>query len=178
MKMIGFTLLALGFLFGAYATALDVDATNWSLFMPAAIVALAGLIIMKVNARGAARSEEVLTSNRAELESSLERLIAQLDEIIAQRPQTTVESLRGDLDARLRQDLNRFADARQSMVHLFGIQAYADIMTEFAAGERAVNRVWSSSADGYAGEADEYLKRAVARFREAQRRLGDAGSTA
>ena len=41
-----------------------------------------------------------------------------------------------------------------SMVHLFGLQTYADIMSEFAAGERYINRVWSASADEYDNEAE------------------------
>lgn len=47
------------------------------------------------------------------------------------------------------------------MVHLFGLQTYADIMSNFAAGERYINRVWSASADGYDEEADIYLKKAA-----------------
>ena len=43
MKNIGFFLLAGGFLAGAYATALDVEQVNWSLFALAAIGALVGL---------------------------------------------------------------------------------------------------------------------------------------
>lgn len=174
MKMLGFALLALGFLLGAYATALDIDRTDWSLFVPALAVAVAGLIAMKMSARGEARSEQVLTSNRVELETSLERVLGELEFIIEQRPKTAIDDLRDDLDARLRDDLRRFADARKSMVHLFGIQAYADIMSEFAAGERIVNRVWSASADGYAEEADACLAQALSRFREARRRLDQA----
>ena len=35
-----------------------------------------------------------------------------------------------------RQDLNDFAEARESMIHVFGIQQYADMMSAFAAGEQ------------------------------------------
>ena len=57
------------------------------------------------------------------------------------------------------------------MVHLFGLQTYADIMSHFAAGERYINRVWSASADGYDEEADAYLKKAAVQFDEAKQRL-------
>ncbi len=60
--------------------------------------------------------------------------------------------------------MRRFADARESMVHLFGLQTYADIMSDFATGERYINRVWSASADGYDSEADDYLKKAALQF--------------
>jgi hypothetical protein len=60
------------------------------------------------------------------------------------------------------------------MVHLFGLQTYADIMSNFATGERYINRVWSASADGYKSEADSYLSRAAEQFRNAQAQLGAA----
>jgi hypothetical protein len=74
----------------------------------------------------------------------------------------------------LRPDLIRFVDARESMVHLFGLQAYADIMSHFAAGERYINRVWSSSADGYDVEAARYLGKAEEQFADAQKQLNEA----
>ena len=79
--------------------------------------------------------------------------------------------LREVIDLRLRNDLRRFADARESMVHLFGLQTYADIMSHFAAGERYINRVWSASADGYDEEADSYLEKASRQFAIAQEQL-------
>ena len=70
--------------------------------------------------------------------------------------------------------MRRFADARESLVHLFSLQTYADIMSEFAAGERYVNRVWSASTDGYEDEARDYLEKAALQFREAGRQLDSA----
>ena len=81
---------------------------------------------------------------------------------------TLLEVLRDDIDLKLRTDLRRFADARESMVHLFGLQAYADIMSSFAAGERYINRVWSASADGYGAEASTYIEKAAKQFADAQ----------
>jgi hypothetical protein len=85
-----------------------------------------------------------------------------------------VYALRHEIDQRLRDDLRRFADARESLIHLFGLQLYADLMSNFATGERYINRVWSASADGYDAEARDYLARAEARFRDAQRQLQSA----
>jgi len=68
----------------------------------------------------------------------------------------------------LREDLNNFANARESMQHVFGLQNYADVMSAFAAGERYINRVWSASTDGYVDEVRNYLNRATEQFREAR----------
>jgi hypothetical protein len=68
----------------------------------------------------------------------------------------------------LREDLNDFANARESMKHIFGLQNYADVMGAFAAGERYINRVWSASTDGYVDEVHSYLDRATRQIREAR----------
>ena len=54
MKHIGFLLLAGGFVIAAYSTALDTVATNWNLFMPAALAGIVGVIFIKRQASGEA----------------------------------------------------------------------------------------------------------------------------
>lgn len=174
MAKIGFGLLAAGFLFGAYSTALDVESTNWAMFVPAALAAIVGVILVKRQASGDATSEHVLTANRVELTESLTNIVRNLEELIGLGENVATEKLRDEIDDRLREDLRRFADARESLVHLFSLQTYADIMSEFAAGERYVNRVWSASADGYSNEARTYLQKAVEQFRMAGEQLAAA----
>lgn len=173
MKNIGYFLLAGGFLAGAYATALDTQNVNWTLFAIAALAAVAGLVIFKRQASAIARSDSVLEMNRGELRESIENIVRDLGEIKNNGPVSGVE-LRDAIDLRLRTDLRRFAEARESMVHLFGLQTYADIMSSFAAGERYINRVWSSSADGYDQEATTYLDKAAERFADARQQLMQA----
>ena len=156
MKAIGFFLLVLGFLVGAFATALDVENVNWAMFGIAAAGAVAGLVLIKRATAAHATSEEVLELNRGELRESIENIVRDIGEIVADASAKGA-GLREIIDLRLRTDLRRFADARESMVHLFGLQTYADIMSHFAAGERYINRVWSASADGYDEEAEDYL---------------------
>ena len=168
MKIIGFLLLIGGFLGAAYSTALSVSDTDWVLFVPAAAAAALGVVLVKLQSRGEARSESVLAANRVELAESLSNIVATLDNV------ATGTDLRELIDDRLRNDLRRFADARESLVHLYGLQAYATIMSDFASGERYLNRVWSATADGYDGEARDYLSRAAVQFRDAQTQLSAA----
>ena len=175
MKKLAYLLLIAGFLFGAYATALDVDNVDWTMFAIAAVAAIAGVIIAKRTDSAMARSASVLESNRNELNESIANIVRDLGEM------TNGESARGRelralIDDKLRPDLRRFAEARASMVHLYGLQTYADIMSEFAAGERYINRVWTSSADGYDDEAEKYLSRAADQFRDAQKQLASAAT--
>ncbi len=173
MKNIAYLLLAGGFLVGAYATALDIQNVDWSLFGMAAIAGIAGVIIAKRANRAQATSGTVLETNRKELNESIDNIVRDLRSM-TDGTAARGEELRDWIDEKLRPDLRRFVDARQSMVHLFGLQTYADIMSEFAAGERYINRVWSSSADGYDAEATTYLGKAAEQFADAQRQLGKA----
>jgi len=170
MKNLGYFMVALGFLGGAFATSLDVQNVNWTIFISMAAAAVMGLVIYKMQVGALARSEEVLQTNRVELRESIANVVNDLQELNNDNL-TRGAVLRDRIDLKLREDLRRFADARQSMVHLFGLQTYADIMSHFAAGERYINRVWSASADGYDEEADAYLKKAAVQFEEAKQQL-------
>ena len=170
MKKVAYLLLVAGFLSGAYATALDAKNVNWNFFAIAAFASILGVIIAKRLDRADARSDSVLQTNRNELNESISNIVRDLGEMI-DGATISGDQLRDWIDDTLRSDLRRFVDARESMVHLFGLQTYADIMSNFAAGERYINRVWSASADGYDGEAEKYLGRAVEVFRDAQTEL-------
>lgn len=170
MKNLGYFLLTGGFLAGAYSTSLDVDSVNWRLFILAAVAAVAGLVLLKRQASAHARSGTVLEVNRNELRESISNVVRDIEGLTHAEADEGA-ALRDEIDLKLRTDLRRFADARESMVHLFGLQTYADIMSSFAAGERYVNRVWSASADGYGAEADTYLKKALTQFIDASEQL-------
>lgn len=178
MKNSGFFLLAAGFLTAAYSTALHTVETNWTLFIPAAIAGIVGVVMIKRQSHGEAKSEKVLSTNRAELNDSLGNIVSNLERMNAAGESISTAKLREEIDSQLREDLRRFADARESLIHLFGLQVYADVMSDFAAGERYVNRVWSASADGYSTEARNYLVRAATRFREARQQLEQAAAKA
>lgn len=170
MKKIAYLLICGGFLYGAYVTALDDELVDWLLFGIAAVAAVAGVIMAKSADRAEATSGELLESNRNELNESIANVVRDLNQMNGDTP-LQGEALRDWIDEKLRPDLRRFVEARESMVHLYGLQTYADIMSEFAAGERYINRVWSSSADGYDVEAETYLERAAEQFHDAQQQL-------
>lgn len=176
MKKIGYFFLIAGFLLAAYSTALDTVSTNWIMFLTGASVAAAGVALIKRAAHHDAKSDGVLAANRSELTDSLENIVTNLEAIQNSGAETSTAALREQIDSKLRNDLRRFADARESMIHLFGLQTYADMMSSFAAGERYINRVWSASADGYDAEARTYLQRAASQFRHARQQLQTAAA--
>jgi len=133
---IGFILTALGFLGGAFLASLDPSSMRWELFIPCLLLGAGGVYLIKRTSLRHALSDETLANNRAHIEDSLLRIIAGLKELESGKDEIPHYQLRFEIDHRFRTDLNRFADARQSLSHMFGLQAYADIMSAFAAGER------------------------------------------
>ncbi len=176
MKKIGFLLLIGGFLVAAYSTALDITSVSWAMYAVASLTAVTGVFLIRRHERGTAKSATVLSANRAELSDSLEKIVSNLEDMTDGNEAIETDLLRDAIDARLRDDLRRFADARETIIHLFGLQVYANLMSHFAAGERYINRVWSASADGYDAEARTYLGKAATQFRDAQAQLQAAAA--
>ena len=168
MTRLGYALLIAGFLAGAYFASTDADSTDWALFVPAALIATAGVVLVKRAARAGATASHVLEGNRRDLAESLARICENLEKLHRDRDAIPSHGMRFEIDRLFRDDLIRFVDARQSLSHLYGLQVYADVMSEFAAGERYLNRVWSASADNYVDEVMRYLDKALEQFRHAK----------
>jgi len=166
-KTIALILIMGSFLAGAFISVLDPIRVNWLWYIPVLLFGLAGLYVFRKTQHGEARSSERLSGNMKMLETSLENLVGNLERLNSGRDSLPVYEARFEIDRLLRDDLNNFANARESMQHVFGLQNYADVMSAFAAGERYINRVWSASTDGYVDEVHRYLNRATEQLREA-----------
>ena len=178
MKTAGMLLLTAGFLAGAYVAVLHrTNEIDWPLFVPAIVVAAVGVTLARLSAQRAARSEERLSGNVRLLEQSLDNVVARIGELCEKKDQLDVYRVHEQIDKLFPSSLSAFVEARESLIHVYDLQAYADVMNAFAAGERYLNRVWSCSVDGYVDELNEYLDRsreqftaALAELRELARR--------
>lgn len=171
MRRLGHVLMWLGFLAAAFVTTRQRDAVAWVPYAAAGLVGVAGVVILRRTAGAAASHVETVRSNIATLEASLSRLVRNVTAMNAQRDSIHVYDLHGRIDRELAGDLAAFADARESMIHGIGLQEYANVMDLFARGERAINRSWSASADGYVDEVWTYMALAEESLREADRIL-------
>ncbi len=171
MKLLGYLLVIVGFLSAAFLSSLDPELVNWTLFIPAIIVGAAGVLSVRIAKKRAAGDSTVLNEAKTTLTESLNNIVVNLGALRADPSQLPSHDLRFEIDATFREDLRNFADARESMKPLYGLKAYAEVMSAFAAGERYLNRIWSASVDGYADEAIAYLDRAATQFDDAQAKL-------
>jgi hypothetical protein len=169
MKIFGLILVIASFLAGAFLAVLDPQQIDWVFMIPVLMIGVIGLWIYRKVQREESRAGHRLAGNIEILDNSLTRIQANLEELCQRGDDLPVYDARFEIDHLFRDDLNDFAEARESMIHVFGIQNYADVMSNFAAGERYINRVWSASTDGYVDEVREYLERARKQFTEGRR---------
>jgi hypothetical protein len=173
MKKIGIFLIAVGFLVGAVTTVLDEQNVHWSLFPPALLVGVIGIVSVRLSARRRAREEGRLTSNIQNSEASLERIVENMKQLNSVKGSLDPYAVRHQVDQLFPDFIDTFVQARESLAHVYGLQAYADVMSYFAAGERYLNRAWSASADGYVDEVHAYLDKAQEQFSEALQKLAE-----
>ncbi len=168
IKILSLLVIMASFLAGAFVSVLDPTRVNWVWFVPVLAVGVAALFVYRKAHHVEAKSSHRLSGNLQILQTSLENILSNLETINSDAHRLPVYEARFEIDALLREDLNNFANARESMKHIFGMQQYADVMSAFAAGERYINRVWSASTDGYVDEVRRYIERATQQFREAR----------
>ena len=167
----GYIALIAGFLSASYVAVLDPQVTHWPWFLTAAAIATVGVLLIRQAHNSAQRDSTLMAGNRRELTDSLASIVGNLEKLEAGKQDIPPFEMRFEIDRLFREDLRRFADARKTLIGMYGMQTYADIVSDFAAGERYLNRVWSASADGYIDEVHTYVTRALNQFRHARGQL-------
>lgn len=167
MKNIGLIIVLLAFLCGAFLSVLDPETVNWNWMVPVLAAGCLGLWMHRKAQHAEDRADHKLAGNMDTLHNALQRILTNLQELDARKTEIPVYEARFEIDHLFRHDLNLFAEARETMIHVFGMQHFADVMSAFAAGERYINRVWSASTDGYVEEVQKYIRRARDQFSEA-----------
>ena len=167
MKSLGYLLITVGFLGGSYLAVEQKEGVPILAYLLMLAIGTAGVVLARIAIHRAARHEDTLAGNIETLESSLGRAVDKIAAFDRDKESIDVYELRHHIDREFPDDLDAFAQARESIAHSFGLQAYADVMNPFAAGERYLNRVWSASTDGYIDEAHTYITKSREQFEDA-----------
>ena len=167
MRLLGGLLLMLGFFGSAFVAVRHADAEQlewqtieWGWYAVAFAVGLIGVILLRVTAKSTGTQAHKLDADLVAMKSSLASLVDKLTAMTTGRNDIGVYDVHGRIDDELMVDLNTFVEARESLIHLYGLQPYADLMNRFALSERNINRAWSASADGYIDEVWICMERA------------------
>jgi hypothetical protein len=171
VKLLGFILVASGFLAGAYFLTGVGGKVIGAGFITSFLAALAGVVILRSATRKRKGAKEKVTAEVKTTEETLSFLAEGVERLLAEKDSVNVYDLSKEIDSRFNEALERFVEARESIAVAYGLPAYASVMSHFAAGERYLNRVWSCSVDGYIDEAHAYLGHARDQFVEGYKKL-------
>ncbi len=164
MRRLGFLLVIVGFLAGALASVMNQTTVRWNWFIPAMVVGFLGVVLVRLGQRREVRATERLSSNMRAIQESLRRIAQNMTQLNSEKPSIDPYDIRHRLEELFTDDLSTFIAARETITHSYGLAAYADVMSCFAAGERYLNRAWCASADGYVDEIYQYLDKAREQF--------------
>lgn len=164
MKNFGYLLITIGFLGGALASVTDEEKVEWGYFAGAVALGIAGVVVVRTSEKQVSTSEGKLAANIETVEGALGSIVENMTRLNEEKESIGTYDVRHRIDEVFVADLAKFVDARVSIGHLYGLNAYGDVMSSFAAGERYLNRVWSASADGYIDEVNTYIDKAREQF--------------
>jgi hypothetical protein len=173
IQKLGSLMIAAGFLAGSLAAIVDEESVRWCYFAAALGAGAAGIVLVRAGGRRMRRSEGKLAAGVQALEASLSRIVENINQLSEQKHSIETYEVRHRIDELFADDVAAFVNKRESIAHVHGLSAYADIMSCFAAGERYLNRVWSASADGYIDEVNAYIDKAQEQFGESLVKIRD-----
>ncbi len=147
MKNLGYLLITAGFLFGSYFSVVDSEHVSWGMVAPALVLGLVGVALIWLGKRGERQATDAVQAGLERLEESLANIVRNVTELDEKKGETDPYEVRHLIDAAFMDDLDTFVQSRERIAHRFGLQAYANIMSHFATGERYLNRCWSASTN-------------------------------
>jgi hypothetical protein len=181
MSILGQILLWAGFLAGSLATVFRLEIADdkwstidWSWYGISVAVGVAGVIMIRASKLAARGTSQKSQADLEQIRTNLDHLIVSVETFHQNVGQMTPKQMLEFIDNNLADDLREFADGRESITIECGLAVFAEVMTHFAAGERAINRAWSAAADRYVDEAATCVERAMNFLHEAKRELDAA----
>ncbi len=181
MRSLGHALLWIGFLAAAFVSLARLEqpdkwsTISWTQYAVAMAVGIVGVALLRYLDRHDDNDDQKTEAEFTVLQQSLTKVSAIVERLSGQASHLPSEVLRC-IDDECALPLAEFADARQAMIKRFGMAVYADVMTEFAAAERYINRSWSAAADGYVDEIATSLRRANTHLKTAKDLIQSAES--
>ena len=168
MRAVALTIFYLGVTAGAFITVREAGSVNWMHYGAAVVLGVVGVVLVRMTSRSAVVDEAHVTASMQVVNDSLEAVARQIERLNQDREKIGVYGMHGRIDDDVMADVNRFVEVRETIITVHGLETYARTMDAFASGERALNRAWSASADGYIDEVWACLERAERLVKRAQ----------
>jgi hypothetical protein len=125
------------------------------------VVTAIGAAMLRVSQSQQSGETEKVSADIETIRTSLKSLVDKVEMLNeADRSGEKLFEVCKRIDAECMDPINDFVEAREALIPRYGLSAYAEVMDSFALGERALNRAWCASADGYIDEVNKCLERA------------------
>jgi len=164
MKYIGYLLLIVGFILTALVSVVDKELVKWAHYIPSLLLGVVGVVALRVASHRHEKGEDKVGADIETIDQSMRNIATNMDSFNRDKTNINVYDIHKKVDELFVDDIENFLEARESIIHQYDMQSYADLMSHFAAGERYLNRVWSASADGYVDEVNAYIEKASEQF--------------
>lgn len=168
MKYISYLLMALGVIGSALVATVEKEMVNWTHFVITMAIGIIGVIVLRITIKRHQKGEEKVDADISNIEKSLVNIVQKMNAFNQDKKSINVYDIHEKIDEIFVDDIDTFLTARESIIHQYDMQSYADLMNHFAAGERYLNRSWSASADGYVDESYAYVGKSLEQFTIAQ----------
>ncbi len=149
---------------------------NWAWYLISAAICLAGVCFLRMGKRAAVGKDDKVEANLKQIKLHLINAVNNTESLDQQMKEFKPRQILNFIEESLLEDLDGFAEGRDSITNEYGLEVFASVMTQFAAGERAINRAWSASADGYVEEAATCVAHGLAMLQSAKKLLDAAQS--
>jgi len=176
--IIQFVVLGLGIGLSGYSAARPIEAASQSgrislwltqsgllFFIGIALIVLAAVLMRRQAAVLAQSPSQTMAGEPSELLAALKEGAAEVLEGLRQ-DEPDVQPICDRIDGLRDGPVQALAECKNSMVARHGMLAYAQFISEVSAGERNLNRAWSTLVDGYPAEALAAAERANERLRQ------------
>ena len=184
MAILGQILLWVGFLGGSLACVFQLENEDskwstipWGMYAAGAAIGIVGVVLLRMDKASKSAASANSESDFETVRTSLETVAQRIAELHTKLGKMTCEDVLQYIDEQCVLPCAEFADGRQVLVNRFGTAVFAAVMTEFASGERYMNRAWSASADGYVDEVEKSVAHANTFFNAAVDELAKAGKS-
>ena len=181
LAIVGQTLLWIGFLGGALASVFRLENKEapwstipWEYYAAATAVGVVGVVLLQLEKAKHRRHMAGSEAGLELVEQNLRLASERVHELANRLSELTCEDVIEYIDEQCALPLADFAEGRLVITNQFGTATYAAVMTEFASGERYLNRAWSAAADGYVDEVERSARHASAFLSAAEETLNQA----
>lgn len=143
----------------------------WTWYLASLAIGIAGVVLLRNSQRTDIPQNENRGGDLNILETSLNQLVERVQRLHDEFPQMHPEQIYQYIDDQCVPCFGDFAESRNALISRFGMSVFGEVMTEFASGERFINRAWSAAADGYLEESLDSISRALNFLKQARQIL-------